>query len=146
MSLRVDVYIPAPDGGMEDVLEVPVGSSDLAGFESWRQVVWGSARVRELGAELFPALASGDLYVEPGDVERFQRECALLRANLEIVAQGVSPANPRSADFRSVDGRYQLYEPEDPHAAFVAVVSMRLANIEDAVRRALAIGAGVVIW
>jgi len=129
-----------------ELLETPAGSSDLAGFESWRHIVWGSGRVRALGAEFFPALAVGDLYIEPDEVERFLRECALLRANLEIVAEGVSPHNPRSADFRMVDGRYQLHEPDDPHAAFVAIVSARLANIENAAHRALAAGASVVIW
>jgi hypothetical protein len=106
-----------------EVLDVPEGSRDLAGFESWRRSVWGSDRVRALGAEFFPALATGDLYVEPGEVGRFQRECAVLRANLQTVATGV-----------------------DPHAAFAATVSTRLANIEDAVCRALTAGAGVVIW
>ncbi|MFC1410545.1 hypothetical protein ACEZDG_14855 [Streptacidiphilus sp. N1-1] len=118
----MDVYITTPGGGME-VLEVPEGSSDLAGFESWRHSVWGSDRVQALGAEFFPALATGDLYVEPGEVERFQRECALLRANLETVAGGV-----------------------DPHRATVGTVSARLAHIEDAARRAREVGAGVVVW
>ena len=129
----MDVYIKKPDGGME-LLGVPEGSSDLAGFESWRRIVWGSDRVRAFGAEFLPLLATGDLYIEPGEVERFQRECAVLRANLEIVADGVSPLNPRSAEFRVVDGRYQVHEPDDPHAAFVATVSARLTNIEDAAR------------
>jgi hypothetical protein len=145
VSLSVDVYFRMPDGGME-VLEVPEGSSDLAGFESWRHDVWGSHRVRALGAEFFPALVADDLYVEPSEVERFQHECAVLRANLETVAEGVDPLNPRSASFRLADGRGQFHEPDDPHAAFVETVSERLANIEDAVRRALAVGAGVVVW
>ena len=145
VSLSVDVYTKAADGEME-VLEIPEGSRDLAGFESWRHSVWGSDRVRVLGAEFFPVLATQDLYVEPGEVERFQRECALLRANLEIVAEGIDPLNPHGATFRMVGGRYGRHEPEDPHATFVATVSARLANIEYATRRALAIGAGVVIW
>jgi hypothetical protein len=145
VSLRVDVYTRTADGAME-VLDVPANSSDLAGFESWRRSVWGSDRVRALGAEFFPVLATQDLYVEPDGVERFQRECALLRANLEVVAEDVDPLNPRSADFRTVGGRQQIHAPANPHAAFVATVSARLANIEDAARRALAIGAGVVIW
>jgi hypothetical protein len=69
-----------------DILETPHVET-LAGFESWRKTVWGSERVRALGAVFFPVLATDDLYVLPGQVEAFRRECELLRANLEVVAR-----------------------------------------------------------
>lgn len=128
-----------------DVLETPHAET-LAGFESWRTTVWGSDRVRALGAVFFPALATDDLYVWPAQLEAFQQECELLRANLEVVAQGVDPRNPRSAYGLAVDGRIERREPDDAHAAFVQTVSKRLANIEAAVTRAREIGAGLVIW
>ena len=127
------------------ILDVP-HSRTLAGFESWRTSVWGSERVRSLGATFFPQLAAGDLYVEPGQIEQLQAECALLRANLEIVAAGVDPRNPRGVHGAVIDGRVERREAEDPHQAFVATVSARLANIEVAARRAREIGAGVLIW
>lgn len=132
-------------GDEPDILETP-HSETLAGFESWRTTVWGSDRVRALGAVYFPALATGDLYVRPAYVEAFQQECELLRANLEIVAQGVDPGIPRSVHGVVVDGRIERREPDDAHATFVQRVSERLANIEAAARRARAIGGGVVIW
>ena len=67
--------------GRTEVLDVPEGVSDLAGFESWRTTVWGSEAVRSLGAEFFPVLATGDLTVPPEQVPDFRRECAALRAD-----------------------------------------------------------------
>lgn len=125
MSLAVDVIVVDGDGEM-NVLDVPAGCSDLAGPESWRHTVWGSAAVRSLGARFFPVLSSGDLTVARDEVEEFLSECALIRASLESVAPR------READV--VDEGY------------VRQVSERLVNIENAAGRALQIGAGVIIW
>jgi len=144
VTLSVHVFTRSADDEF-DILETPHVET-LAGFESWRKTVWGSERVRALGAVFFPVLASDDLYVSPGQVEAFGRECELLRANLEVVAQGVDPGNPRSAYGLVVDGKIERREPDDAHAAFVQTVSRRLANIELAVQRASQSGAGVVIW
>ena len=144
MTLSVHVFTRLADDE-PDILETP-HSETLAGFESWRATVWGSDRVRALGAVYFPTLATDDLYVWPAQVEAFQEECELLRANLEVVARGVDPGNQRSAYGVVNDGRIERREPDDAHAAFVQRVSERLANIERAVRRAREIDAGVVIW
>lgn len=126
MSLRVDVFVTGADDKMQ-VLDVPDGCSDLAGFESWRTTVWGSPAVRSLGATFFPQLAQGDLYVAADEVPGFVAECALLRGGLELVA-------------RRADG------PVEADQRLVEQVSQRLANIEAAAVRARAVGAGVVIW
>jgi hypothetical protein len=147
VTLSVDIFT-RDDGGEMSILDVP-HSQTLAGFESWRTSVWGSERVRSLGARFFPRLAAEDLYVDPEQIEQLQAECALLRANLETVAAGVDPRNPRGVrGVRgvAVDGRIERREAEDPHQAFMETVSARLANIEAAARRAREIGAGVVIW
>ncbi|MEU4588260.1 hypothetical protein AB0F92_40470 [Kitasatospora aureofaciens] len=126
MSLSVDVFLVGDDGKM-DLLDVPVGSSDLAGFERWRTAVWGSEATRALGARFFPVLATGDwLKVEPSQVEDFLVECALLRSNLGVVAPSADP-------FKS-------------HDEFIEQISDRLRNIEDAADRARRDGGGVVIW
>lgn len=144
MTLSVEVFTRNAEGE-EVTLETP-HSETLAGFESWRRTVWGAERVRALGAVFLPQLAtSNELYIEAEQVEQFQRECELLRANLELVAQGVDPRNPRSRYFVAVPGRLEAREPDDAHAAFVQTVSRRLANIEAAARRAVELGAGVVI-
>lgn len=116
MSLRVDVFVISPTGERK-VLDVPEGHSDLAGFERWRTTVWGSPKVRTLGARFFPTLVGNDLTVEPADVPAFLAECALLRANLLAIG----------AD-RSED------------------VGIRLANIEQACHRAQEVGGGVLVW
>ncbi|MCX4537522.1 hypothetical protein OHA79_04765 [Streptomyces sp. NBC_00841] len=125
MSLSVDVFVVGEDGQV-DVLDVPRGSSDLAGFERWRTSVWGSDAVRSLGASFFPALASGDLKVFPDQVTDFLAECSLIRSNLEVVA-------PRT-------------DPSKTHAEYVWQISERLRNIEDAAERAQGVAGGVLIW
>jgi hypothetical protein len=125
MSLSVDVFVVGEDGQV-DVLGVPEGSSDLAGFERWRTSVWGSEAVRSLGASFFPILASGDVKVLPDQVMDFLTECVLIRSNLEVVA-------PRT-------------DPSKTHAEYVWQISERLRNIEDAAERARGVAGGVLIW
>lgn len=125
MSLLVDVFVIGDDGQTR-LLDVPVGCSDMAGFESWRRTVWGSEVLRSLGARYFPALADGDLTVAPEQVSDFLAECALVRRNLASVA-------PRR-------------EPGAWDEGYVRQVSERLANIESAALRALRSGGGVVVW
>ena len=127
-----------------DILDEPAGASCLAGFESWRHDVWGSERVRALGAEFFPRLTQEDLYIEQEQVEQSQRECRLLRENIEIVAVGTDPLNPKATHFTA--GARRPVDPPDPHAAFLETVSRRLANIETAAQQAIEIEGGVVIW
>jgi hypothetical protein len=119
MTLAVDVFLRDPDGKW-NVLDVPEGCDDSAGFENWRETVWGSQAVRSLGATYLPVLASSDLYVEASDVPGFLGELALLRAHLDAVAAGTG-------------------EPSD-------LVGSRLDNIEAAALRAREIGGGVLIW
>ncbi|MGW6740836.1 hypothetical protein ACWGDX_08835 [Streptomyces sp. NPDC055025] len=125
MSLSVHVFVVGEDDQM-NVLDVPAGSSDLAGFESWRTVVWGSEAVRSLGATFFPVLAGGDLTVAPNQAADFLAECALIRSNLGLVAPSADPATS--------------------HAEYVRQISQRLRNIEDACERARGVAGGVLIW
>ncbi|MEW1829503.1 hypothetical protein [Streptomyces sp. NPDC088196] len=119
MTLAVDVFLRDADGQW-NVLDVPEGCNDSAGFENWRETVWGSAPVRALGCVYLPVLASSDLYVEAADVPEFLRELALLREHLGAVAAAVG-------------------ERTD-------LVESRLDNIEAAALRAREIGGGVLIW
>ncbi|MFE3864975.1 hypothetical protein ACFXPT_31710 [Streptomyces goshikiensis] len=125
MSLSVDVFVVG-EHGQVNVLDVPEGSSDLAGFERWRTSVWGNETVRSLGASFFPVLAGDDLKVLPDQVREFLTECALIRSNLEVVA-------PRT-------------DPSKTHAEYVRQIAERLRNIEDAAERARGVAGGVLIW
>ncbi|MFD6181370.1 hypothetical protein [Streptomyces goshikiensis] len=87
----MDVFVVGEDGQV-NVLDVPEGSSDLAGFERWRTSVWGNETVRSLGTSFFPVLASDDLKVLPDQVREFLTECALIRSNLEVVAPRTDPS------------------------------------------------------
>ncbi|MFD0078142.1 hypothetical protein ACFVIY_37530 [Streptomyces sp. NPDC127166] len=125
MSLSVDVFVVGGNGKI-DVLDVPEGCSDLAGFESWRTSVWGSEAVRSLGASFFPVLANEDLTVFPDHVADLLAECAVIRNNLEAVAPSIDPSKS--------------------HAEYVRQISQRLQNIETAAERAQSLGGGVLIW
>ncbi|MGW5125322.1 hypothetical protein ACWEQ7_14945 [Streptomyces sp. NPDC004069] len=125
MSLSVDVFVVGANGERQ-VQDVPDGCSDAAGFENWRTRVWGSQVVRSLGARFFPVLADTDLQVDPEQVPALLRECLLLRENLEKIVAGIEPVRT----------------PTDSRDA----ISARLANVEDAARRGLAMGGGVLIW
>ncbi|NEB03013.1 hypothetical protein [Streptomyces sp. SID13726] len=125
MSLCVDVFVRDANG-LWEVLDVPEGAGDSAGFESWREEVWGSGTVRSLGARFLPALAGGDLYVETHDVADFLAEIALLRANLDLIA--ATTVRPRSIEEHR------------------GGIERRLDNIEAAALRARDLGAGVLIW
>ncbi|MFF3561152.1 hypothetical protein ACFYXS_14035 [Streptomyces sp. NPDC002574] len=125
MSLAVDVFTVDEHDEL-NVLDVPEGQSDLAGFESWRTAVWGSDAVRTLGTRFFPVLADGDLKVAPHQVGDFLRECALVRSSIELVAPSTDPAKS--------------------HAEYVRQISQRLKNIEEAARRAQSVSGGVIIW
>ncbi|MFB7107800.1 hypothetical protein [Streptomyces sp. NPDC056291] len=125
MSLSVDVFVVGADGERQ-IQDVPDGRDDSAGFERWRTRVWGSQEVRSLGASFFPVLADADLQVDPEQVPAFLRECLLLRENLEKIVAGIEPVR-MTTDYRSA-------------------ISDRLAIIEDAARRGLSMGGGVLIW
>jgi hypothetical protein len=61
--------------------------ADLAGFESWRTAVYGSASVRRRGAIFLPRLAGADLLLEGDDLIPFRAECAsLLRDVVQLGA------------------------------------------------------------
>ncbi|MFF7594708.1 hypothetical protein [Streptomyces mirabilis] len=104
MSLAVDEFVVDGDDEMR-VLDVPAGSSDLVGPESWSRTVWGSTVVRSLGARLFPELFSGDLAVAPDEVREFLRECALIRASSEVVAPRREPGVVDEGYVRQVSER-----------------------------------------
>jgi hypothetical protein len=125
MSLSVDVFT-TDESGKYRVLDVPAGSSNLAGFESWRTTVWGSEAARALGARFFPQLAETDLRVEPGSVPEFIEEVQLLQDNVGAIAarSGSTVANGDLAD----------------------TIARRLDHILDAAQRALVVGGGVLIW
>ncbi|MCM6778442.1 hypothetical protein NDR87_33650 [Nocardia sp. CDC159] len=127
MSLTVHVFT-LRDGEML-FLDAPKDWMNLAGFESWRTEVWGSAAVRELGARFFPVLAEDNLWVEPDEVLEFAGECARLGHNLSAIAPFPYPP-----------------WPDATHLTVIDAVAANLVTIQLAAGRALGVGGGVVIW
>lgn len=66
------IFDPLPDNGEE-----------LAGFESWRSIVWGSEETINLGVRFLPKLKETDLYVEGEDLIEFIKECKMLIEHYE---------------------------------------------------------------
>ncbi|MGW1912563.1 hypothetical protein ACWCQS_18040 [Streptomyces sp. NPDC002076] len=119
MSLSVDVVVRGPNGEF-DVLEVPEGCNDSAGFESWRWKVWGSEVVRSLGARYLPLLDGDWMEVPAEELPRFLEEIALLPTHLDMICATLG---------------------EHPYG-----IESRLDNIEAATLRAQRLGARVLIW
>jgi len=141
MSLTVSVFLM--DGSGTTVPDSAPGGSLAAGFENWRTQVWGSLPVRALGAEYFPRLAEADLRVGAGEVAAFLRECALLRENLYAIAASVDLSRQPGIAVNMGTGRVTVMS--DSPEVFREQVSLRLANIEAAARRALEAGGELVI-
>ena len=90
MSLDVSVYRLHPDGSATEVpLDERDGNPHLAGFESWRRQVWGSAIVCSWGCHVLPSLATGDVYASGDGLEELAREVALLERRLDELAVAV---------------------------------------------------------
>ena len=139
MSLLV--YVVVLDAAGE---EAEIGESLPAGFESWRTEVWGSQRVRALGAEFFPRLASGNpVSIRPDEVAQFRLECQLLRENLNAICDSVDLSGQ---DGVAVLASGQVVSPAASGEVFRELVSLHLANIEDAAQRAAQVGGEVRFW
>lgn len=119
MSLLVNIYTRAPDGKMI-IVDPAEHAVELAGFESYRQKLYGSNAALALGLRLLPQLDRGDLYAEGADVDRLRTEAQTALANIE---QFEAEANATAESLRP-----------------------RFENIAAAARRAAELGGGVVIW
>jgi hypothetical protein len=142
MTLTVSVWLRDDSGAQ--VRDTTFGESCAAGFENWRTQVWGSPLVRALGAEYFPQLDGADLYIDAGQVTAFMRECALLRQHLDAIAAAVDLSRQEGIAVNTATGIVTAVS--ESREVFREHVSLRLASIEAAARRALEIGGEVVIW
>ena len=102
------------------ILEPESHSEELAGFESWRKTVYGSRAAQSLDLKLLSSLATEDVYARGVDLQRLQVEIETALANLSIFAE------ESGADVNSIRFRFE--------------------NIIKAVRKAINIRGGVVIW
>jgi hypothetical protein len=119
MTLVVSVYVRDSSGSM-DIIEPDSPSEELAGFESYRQKLYGSQVAVSLGLKLLPSLATKDVYAEGPALEQLRDEAELAIANIG------------------------LFEAES--GASAESLRPRFENIICAVHRASRVGGGVVIW
>lgn len=105
----------------------------------------GLATNARLGSELFPRLASGEMVtIRADELPRFQRECALMRENLDAICADVDLTGQHGFVVGTAPG--QVVQASAAREVFRDLVSQRLANIEDAARRVATAGGAVVIW
>jgi hypothetical protein len=142
MSLTVTVFVRDSSGRTAE--DAALGGSLAAGFENWRTQVWGSPLVRALGAKYFPRLDGADLCFDAGEAAAFLGECALLREHLDAIAAAVDLSRQQGIAVNIATGHVTAVSKS--REVFQNQVSLRLANIEAAARRALEIGGELVIW
>jgi hypothetical protein len=75
---------------------------------------------------------------------RFQRECVLLRENLDAICSDVDLSGQHGLAVNLATG--QVIRAAASPDVFRQLVSLHLANIEDAAQRAAQAGGDVVIW
>jgi hypothetical protein len=133
MSLIVYAYKRDPaTGEMSDLDNKPTPPhSDLAGFESWRQSVYGSPTARALNLVLLASLGNRDVYAEGADLDGLKSEVDILLANVSTIAPGgKDERGNRIMSAFALQGGVQV--PVDHESA----IRFRLENILEAVRLA----------
>ena len=87
MTLSVTVHRRDPETG--DLVDEPdhEPGATLAGFESWRHVVYGSPAIKDRGARFLPHLESNDLFIEGDDLAAFRMELSRLLVEVEEIAK-----------------------------------------------------------
>jgi len=118
MTLSVTVHVRDAESGK--LLDRPIDrpGATLAGFESWREAVYGSTALKSRGAHFLPHLAHDNLYIEGPDLPNFIRECETLLRDVDALAADTG---------------------QDAET-----LRFRLSNLREAAERASAIGG--VIW
>jgi len=148
MSLTVSAYKRDPmTGDIADLLVAPTSPrNDLAGFETWRQQVYGSSIAQTLGLTLLASLARNeDVYADGADLDRLKSETDALLENVRAIAPGGHDrrGDPLTSAFVLRAG-VQLPDAED----LESTIRFRLENILEAVRLAKNVtdgGGGVYI-
>ena len=83
MSLLVNVYVRDENGQMS-FIEPEHPSQELVGFESYRQVLYGSHAAISLGLTLLPSLATGDVYAQGDDLAHLRSDAERALSNIEL--------------------------------------------------------------
>lgn len=118
MTLTISLWRQGADGHAE--LELIEGGAGLAGLERTRSELWGAPALEaSLALDYLPRLATGDLWVQPIELDVFQAEC--------------ERCIDAAASISSATGWSEAY-----------VVS-RLRNLVAAIELARRSGAGVVV-
>lgn len=103
-----------------DIVDEPDYSRELAGFETWRNKLYGSAIAIKLGCKILPQLRKHDIYCFGEDVPQLLKDCQIMLEHLSLI------------------GLETQIDEE--------VIEFRVGNIRAATEWALANGGGVVVW
>jgi len=72
---------------------------NAAGFERYRQFLWGSDAMSSRGMKFFPQLRNGDIHVGPDELEAFRLECLEVIEQSDSIAEEIWPEEPRDLDW-----------------------------------------------
>ena len=76
---------------------------NAAGFESYREFLWGSDAMSSRGMTFFPQLRDGDIYVAPDELEAFRLECLRVIEHSDSIADELWPEDPQAKDWFYLD-------------------------------------------
>ena len=86
MSLAISVHlVDEASGGIGAGIPLPPGG-DLAGFEVWRNDLYGSEDAVRLGLTLLPMLRHGDIRATGEDIHRLRSEAACIADHAQLFA------------------------------------------------------------
>jgi hypothetical protein len=106
--------------------------NELAGFESWRQSVYGSPTARSLNLVLLVSLGQNqDVYAEGADLDRLKSEVEILLANVNTIAPG-----GKDQQGNQIINAFALQGGVRVPADHESAIRFRLENILEALRLA----------
>jgi hypothetical protein len=120
---------------------------DAFGFERYRTELWGTDAVRNVGARLIPLLATGDVFVQPAELDALELEAWSIQANAESIALEVfDESNPgRGAVIVKTDDGGVLLNAWGGRGP-AGSIRRYTDNLLRAITAARAAGCGIIIW
>jgi hypothetical protein len=102
-----------------DIIDEPDHAKELAGFETWRSKVWGSAAVIALGCRILPQLRTQDIYCLEQDVPHLTQDAKLILKHLADIAEatGCEAETIRYRTQNILDAA--LWAQEHPHGGVI---------------------------
>ncbi len=92
MSLVVYAYERCPDTQVLECIKQPTKETPggMFGPETWRQKVWGSKAIANVGCQLLPSLINTNIYAQGEDLEVLSTELRLILENIDFLSRNLN--------------------------------------------------------